>query len=334
MLRSRLVARIDGNQEKIISQQVDALHLSGVLSYDPDATESMTSSTLRYAWSCRDDFGFVCKDQATLDPIEFTSTPRISIPTKSLGIERQYLFELEVSKDSRKSKSGVQVRMVAEHVPVTAIICPGAKLHEGEYWINPDQRLILQAACSQCSGVLWFRNDAQILGAQKAKKDLSVFGSDLHAGQSYTYSVHLLAPAPLGQVCSGSSGLCEGFASMRITVNRSPSGGHCTMTLPSSLPPTEMDVFVVECFGFCDEDQPLRYTYGYTVGQSQVIIGTRMVGEAFLFLPAAEAVSVFAIIHDSLGASSRYEVGIYAVQPSDIGTMPIIAKMKSLIMLG
>lgn len=331
ILKSSLVARIEGNADRQISHNVDVLQLNAALSHDPDAIGSTTSATLHYAWSCRDDFGFVCKHKDTLDHLEFASTHLLTIPTDSFEIHRRYFFDLKVSKDSRISKTGpVQVYIVSEHVPLISINCPGAKFSNGACGMNPGQRLILQATCDQCTGLLWSRNGVLIHGAAKG---LSVYGSDLSPGKSYKYSVKVFATAPSGQTCSGMGGLCEGFASINITVNRPPHGGYCTMSLPSLLP-TEMDVFPVECFGFCDENQPLRYTYGFTLGESDVYTGTSMMRQAFMYLPAAESVSVFAIIHDSFGASSRFEVGSYAVQPSDIGALSMIAKMQSLVMLG
>ena len=329
VVRSSLVAHIEGARNRVISHQDPMFTLNGLSSHDPDSS----ASTLSYLWSCSDALGFACRNRNTHDLIVFASTPTVTILGGTLEAGQSFSFALQVSKDSRVSSDMVTVAVVSHYVPPTAIDCPRAKVYNNQFWINADQRIILHATCASCSSVRWSVGGRQIQGDTGASYHLVVLGSDLQSGQSYTYSISSMAPAPVGYTCREDGEQCEGFASILIKVNPPPTGGQCVLSIPGPAP-TEMDLFFVRCTGFCDLHQPLEYTFGYLAGSSQFFTSSSELSSVSMYLPAANDVSVFAFVKDSLGSSRRVEIGNVTVHASTMGAIATISTINSLVMLG
>ena len=329
VLRSNLVAHIEGPRHRVISHQDPFFSLNGLLSYDPDPS----AAPLSYKWSCRDELGFECRHKDTRKPIVLATTPTIPVLAGTLGAGKSFSFAVEVSKDSRMSTDSVSVTVVSHYVLRLAIDSPGAKVLNNQFWINADQRIILRANCTSCSRVLWSVDGQTIPGDLGAAKSLAIRGRDLLPGKTYEYSITSFAPAPVGFTCVGDGGHCRGSASIHIRVNPPPTSGQCIVSIPNGAP-TEMDVFFGRCSGFCDEHQPLRYTFGYLIGSSQFLTSSSELSSASMYLPAAKNVLVFAIVQDSLGSSRRFEIQSITAYPSTLGAVSTISIMKTLVMLG
>ncbi|EKX45431.1 hypothetical protein GUITHDRAFT_108698 [Guillardia theta CCMP2712] len=329
LLASDLIAIVKNGDSKIGRSQ--KLSLDAGDSKDPDYRGSSPDVNLKFTWTCKVQ-GMMCRDRKSNNPLVFDSSSVLSMSSDGFEVNVQYIFSLEVMKDSRSASTSVSMVFVEEFVPLTTLTSPSTMLVKGENVLNPLQTLnLLEYSCTSCSSYKWQLIDqgtATVLPA--TTNELFLSSSTFVQGRRYTVLLTSYQSPQEGQVCNG---LCQGSASFEFRVNLAPSGGQC------SVQPTqgyELNTqFVVQCGSFSDADLPLSFQFNYKVKNgTEASLAPSSSPMRSLYLPSGEInISVIAI--DSLGAQSTYFLDLVVVLPIP-SVSPVVAQqaLDSFVLLG
>jgi len=217
VVESELVAVLTGGST-VVPASTSTFALSGEGSYDPDNAVG----AMDYTWSCRWQ-DVPCRHAQTLQILRFSNTVRISIPTAAFSMNTEVEIELVVTKGMRSAVDRTRLIIGKTDVPQTSIDCIGTVFKDGIHWINPNERLILrESTCMQCSEFEWTIDGEQTkVSLDTTGRTLIVEPGSLLEGRTYEFAIHAYVN---GDLLGGSS-------TKKITVNRPPSAGTCSVSL-------------------------------------------------------------------------------------------------------
>ena len=314
-----VLARIAGGSSFLFSSLLD-WSLDASLSSDLDlADRAKDKQNLTFEWSClfTDQYtSSPCTDEnGTLLPKQTGALLRIGSNMLAPSEELPYMFLLSV-QDSKRRKTrdmlAVAVSISSVHVvPVKVQLESGGRLRGSSMIINPDDRAVFLAVCGSgsASQVYWSidpsSNQSLELLSGWIDNILVVDGSSsvFQAGQRYKISANCTDTNSEGLVISG-------MGSLTVNTNEPPSGGICTVCLlgePGCVKVGNpiVDRFRVSCSNWADQDNPLKYRFGFLLDDTAATAWTALRSSFFVdvVLPFGE-ISVFAEIQDSFGSSS------------------------------
>eukprot|EP00960_Hanusia_phi_P002123 61278-Hanusia_phi.AAC.2 len=331
LLASDLVAIIRNGDSKI-GRGSSQLFLDATESKDPDFTGGLTDPTLNFTWTCKVQ-GMTCRDRVSDVPFSFPRSAQLSMYTEGFSVNVQYVFTLQVTKDSRAATATTTMTFVDEYVPMTTLSSSSTMLVKGENVLNPFQTLsIVEYSCTSCSYYQWQLVDqgsSSVLSEQS--NELFLPSSSFVQGRYYTVIVTSFQEPSPGQFCNG---MCKGSSFFQFRVNRAPSGGQCAVQPTEGY---ELDTkFQVECGSFADTDLPLSFQFSYTVknGTEAPAFTPSSSPMRELYLPSGVVdISVTAI--DSLGAQSLYVLNPVVVLPiSAIAPTAAQQALDNFVLLG
>jgi len=254
--------------------------LDGSKSKDLDLDDSLPDQGLEFSWTCtllNDGRMDVCRDEKDAElALGQTATLTVVAGTVLPTETHPYFFTLMVSKGTRiPSTFSVPITVLNRYVPeVTISVMSDHRVKaDGSTQINAGNKLILGSACQGASSLTW-----SILPAVNMS-DASIFPTGFSAVSFVIKEgASVLMPGAIYSIslkCTtrGSSAT----ARLDLEVNLPPQGGICQSCLAaegngcSKTGSAIIDTFVISCSRFADADAPLRYEFGYKVGDGPEI---------------------------------------------------------------
>eukprot|EP00960_Hanusia_phi_P068521 766865-Hanusia_phi.AAC.5 len=187
LLASDLIAVIKNGDTKVGRSQ--QLYLDARDSQEPDFTGRGLDSGLTYEWSCKLK-EMMCRDRNSKEPLSFPRTAQLVMSSSGFELDTQYVFTLDIRKDSRTASASVTMVFVDDSYE----------------WLLLDQSSSYRLSTTT--------------------NEIHLPSSNFVEGRQYTITVTSFQPPAAGQMCNQ---VCKGSASFQLRVNRAPSGGQCAV---------------------------------------------------------------------------------------------------------
>jgi len=332
---SPVSALISGGSSQVVRSSKN-LVIDGSDSRDPDVAAT-ASQGLTYAWTCSmvsGGYASPCTSAVDNTVLTLTSTPTITIKSGVLAASTvPRTFSLVVSKDSRTSRrSSMNVVVTAAPIP-TLSVTHDITLYDsmGRAKINCLDRFRFSGASDMQNTVFsWTTspalgsagcpcaNDVTVLplGTTKdvftAKPQMCTACNLLTQGTVYTVTLTGTFDGEVGR------------AQVELIINQAPVSGSCEACKVGSGGTTDvscvqsgralLDVFIMACRQWSDEDTPLIYQFGQNNGVTYDWFDPVPDASKSFKLPSG-SVTLAARVIDNLGASSNVETSTVSINP-------------------
>jgi len=285
-----------------------------------------TSHPLRYTWGLR-------KSGTTVAPplisLSSTGTNTININTSILQGDATYELIANATgvsssltdSEPRVASASHQFQTVSTAIPIvsSSLATHDVAIVNGAYKVKPNARVVLNATVTEidttpqsnsvsyswawvCTkGGLDLTTPGVLLSAIN-KPTIALAAESLVAGQSYTFRVSATKTNSL-------LGL-TGSSEVSFIVNTPPSLGSCGVSPSSGV--ALVDMFVMTCALWEDEDLPLRYKFQYKLNTQafQDLCSVQSVSSYSTLLPlppsGQDILQIQAIISDTFGAEAAF----------------------------
>ncbi|KAJ1165712.1 hypothetical protein NDU88_006129 [Pleurodeles waltl] len=345
-----LQARIEGGSSRLIGLQ-DSWTLSGKRSADPDSHDPLDG--ISFKWYCTQ----VASDYATMtlspnaacSPLQTdlawldAVSPIQSVAPKTLAVNKQYNFRLIISKGERRAYADQFVSIVPDTVPKLNVEC----IENCGEALMPTVRFSLTAKCLDCvtderrplyEWLLYLNGITEVTfdwekhsstGRFKPYMSIDALSLLKTVGQNYT----LVLKFKIGAATETSIGYS-------FFVNGAPRIGNCYIKPDQGT--SLVTLFVVDCNGFYDDDEPLVYRVIAVTQKLSRISSLRvdMLGTIVyygyepvslpFYLPIGDSsqnyrLPVYVVVYDSLGSFSQVSLfaRVTAVSSSRLEDVPI-----------
>ncbi|XP_078529935.1 polycystin family receptor for egg jelly [Lissotriton helveticus] len=350
-----LQARIEGGASRLVGFQ-DSWTLSGNRSADPDSLDPLDG--ISFKWYCTQvasDYATMTLSQnASCSPLQTdllwldSVSPIQSMAPKILDINKQFNFRLVITKGGRRAYADQSVNIVTGTVPKLTLEC----IENCREVLLPTVRFILTADCLDCvidgkrpqyKWLLYLNGITEVkfdwekhssTGRFKPYMSIDALSFLNTAGKNYT----LLLKLTLGAASETSIGYS-------FFVNSPPQFGNCYIKPDQGT--SLVTLFVVDCSGFYDDDQPLVYRV-IAVSQKlsrisslqQDVLGT-VVYSGYepvslpFYLPIGDEsqnyrLPVCVVVYDSLGSFSQVDLfaRVTALSSNRLEEVPIDVYLK------
>ena len=315
VLGAPLLSLILGGSRRMVSSLRD-FTLSGSMSRDLGSV-GPSDEGLEFEWSCS-LASMPCRDTKNR-LLQIASAADVIIRAGSLPPSPvAYSFALAVRKGTRHSRSTVSVLVTDSDMPNLQIhhdIFKRDSLGRVKMNCFTQQRLHIRASSSmEDTEFMW--SISPDVGLQHLEERVAPLG--------YASPDLILQPAPAAgpssvliagatyrfQVRGVSSDELVGIAEMEVLVNAPPEPGICQVCVQGSSPCLQngnalLDLFVVSCSLWSDEDQPLAYRFGTLNDGVPILMDFSFDPVKRLRLASGES-TLTAEIYDNLGAKTAF----------------------------
>ena len=305
-----LLARITGGDARSASVS-EPLVLDASSSADLDQLPGQLS----FEWDC---VAAAAAAQASCGG-GLSSVPTYTTPAGALQPSAWYVFRVTVSKGTRKSEASVNVSTSATSAPVVRIL--------GSFGVkaSANASLRLRGSITSVAGgavtpswtvaILNSNNCSSADGSCPASQPHAALPASIPLGAANlvlptpTTATTLLSPGATYVFTLSAAGAdgARGYASVSLLVNRPPFGGSLKVAPDSGV--ACVDQFALAAAGWNDDDPsdlPLLFSFYLASASGEVSLREPSAKSSlFSTLPVAGQVSVFAIVRDQFGSSTR-----------------------------